>query len=337
MNATHSTPEARRLFAEGWVQTDAALAASQPPDGRAAPPAGCRWLLAPEFYTGPEAAWREVLQRARALRGFQGEYRRAATELEVWSDHTDGRSLDWSCPLAEWPVRARELQASPLTRGYVGLRTAAAGDAGSPAITVVMESPGGGALAGLWLSATLEKHGVNCGFGTVEGRGRWGLYKQFWTPHWYARSSPFLFGLDWDRWLRADRDVNDNKRFWIEHMTCAVLRAIKELPPLCCDSVLFDEYIGCDRLGLLPAGEIRRLCQTPVERLAPELQRLNATPVCLPERDEEKLAAHRLYQCLAPLWNDDWDPANLDPTEKRGSRTPRRARGRGNGPRRGRH
>lgn len=334
MSANNAMSEARRLFAVGCVQTDAVLAASQPPEGRAKPPEGSRWLLAPELYSGPKAGWREVLQRARALRAVQGEYRRATADLEVWSDHTDGRSLEWSGPLAEWPARAGELQASPLTRGYVALRTTAAGDAGSPAITVVVESPGGGALGGILLVAALEKHGVNCGFGTVEGNGRWGLLKLFWTPHWYAGSSPFLFGLDWDRWLRADRDLNDNKRFWIEHMTHAVFRAIKELPSLCCDSVLFDEYLGCDRLGLLPAEEIRRLCQTPAERLASELQRLNSTAVRLPRRDEEKLARLRRGQDLTAMEEVILELERLDPSDQQTPRTPQRAPARRSGPRR---
>jgi hypothetical protein len=269
------------MFRLGFVRTDAMAPGAEPTP----PEAQClnyRKIKLRQLYAAPSDSWRQVLGRAQACFGRQGEYRRPQQSLEVWTQHGDGTVIESSTPLGSWPRLSRQLrQAARPTMGLLAVRTDEAGEKGYPGLTVVLETPSGGAAGAFCLMGKLGEHGIGGCLACAEHAERWGVVKLIYPPHWYATNRDTVFKIHWRRWLETSRDWNENKRFWFERATLAILEALKDLPSACCDSLFFDEYAASDRLGLVSDASLKRLFSSPAAELAEELIQLNSEPISL--------------------------------------------------------
>ncbi len=236
----------------------------------------------PRLYETPHDSWRQLWQKAGDWLGKQGEYKRLVSALEVWAQFEGGHSIENSGPLERWPGLARGLRrGARILTGLVAVQTTAAGHEGYPGAIVVVETPTGGTAGALMLVQLLARQGIGGCLATREENDRWGTVKLIYSPCWYAADQERLFGVDWARWIRTPGDQNESKRLWCENVALAVAQVMRDFPPLCIDSVFFDEYAATDRLWLLGKQQLRHLCAVPKEQLAGELTNLSAQPLPL--------------------------------------------------------
>jgi hypothetical protein len=248
--------------------------------GTAEPRRFVRRAACPRLYETPHDSWAQLWQRARTWLAKQGEYHRLVSVLEVWAQREGGQSIESSTPLERWPGLARSLRRGPrILTGLVAVQTTGAGQNAYPGVTVVVETPSGGPAGALRLVQLLGRHGIAGCLATQEDTGRWGIVKLIYSPCWYAADEERVFGVDWARWVGAPGDQNESKRLWCEHAALAIARVVPEFPPLCIDSVFFDEYAATDRLWLLSKQQLRHLCDVPQGQLGAELTRLTAEPL----------------------------------------------------------
>jgi hypothetical protein len=241
-----------------------------------------RRLACPQLYTTPNDTWQQVWRKASGWLGKCGEYNPSVCPLDVWAQCDGGHSIESASPLERWPELARSLVvAPPISTGIVAVRTNAAGPLGYPGMTVVLETPSGGADGALMLVDLLGQQGISGLLANQAEGGRWGIVKLIYSPSWYAADEERNFGVDWARWVALPDDQNESKRLWCEHAALAVSKVMQELPPLCIDSLFFDEHAATDRLWLLSKPAVRHLCAVSHERLAAELARLSAEPLPL--------------------------------------------------------
>jgi hypothetical protein len=294
-NGDEYMKNALRLFAQGRVQTfDWAQEAEAL--GIVEPRSFVRRLACPRLYETPTDTWRQVWRKAGEWLGKQGEYEPPFSQLEVWAQREGGSSIETSTTLERWSELARDLAAGPpILTGMAAVRTSAARHHGFPGVTVVVETPSGGADGALMLVNLLGEQGIGGCLANQAGSGRWGIVKLMYSPCWYAADEARVFEVDWARWASLPDDQNESKRIWCEHATLAVSKVMLEFPPLGIDSVFLDEYAATDRLWLLRKPAIRRLCAVSHDQLAAELARLSAEPLPLPDlqRHWDKLAARK--------------------------------------------
>lgn len=139
--------------------------------------------------------------------------------------------------------------APSILTGLVAVRIAAAGPLGCPGMTIVLETPSGGADGALMLVDLLGQPGIGGCLANLAGSGRWGIVKLIDSPCWNAADEERMFGIDWARWVELPDDQNESKRLWCEHAALAVSEVILEIPQLCIDALLFDEHAATDRLN----------------------------------------------------------------------------------------
>jgi hypothetical protein len=283
------------LFAQGRVNTfDWALEAEAV--GTVEPRTFVRKLACARLYAAPSDTWQQVWRRAGELLGKRGEYDPSASPLDVWARCDGDHSIESTSPLERWPELARSLlMAPPVLTGLVAVRTIAAGSQGHPGMTVVVETPSGGADGALILVNLLGQRGIRGCLANQADSNRWGIVKLIYSPCWYAADEERMFGIDWARWAALPDEQNEGKRLWCEQAALAVSEAMLEFPPLCIDSVFFDEYAATDRLWLLSKPAIRRLCAVSHDRLAVELASLGAEPLPLARLQQhwDKTAARK--------------------------------------------
>ena len=283
------------LFAQRRVKTfDWALEAEAV--GTVEPRTFVRSLACPRLYAAPSDTWQKVWRKASEWLDKRGEYDPSTSPLDVWAQCDGGHSIESSSPLDRWPELARSLMvARAILTGLVAVRTTAAGPLGYPGMTIVLETPSGGAEGALMLINLLEQQGIGGVLANLAGGGRWGIVKLIYSPCWYAADEERMFGVDWARWVALPDDQNESKRLWCEHAALAVSKVLLEFPPTCIDSVFFDEYAATDRLWLLSKPAVRRLCAVSHRQLAAELARLSAEPLPLSDlqRHWDKMAARK--------------------------------------------
>lgn len=250
--------------------------------GTAEPRSFVRKPACPRLYETPHDSWRQLWLTAGEWLGKQGEYDRSVSALEVWAQWEGGHSIENSSPLERWPELARSFRRGQrILTGLVAMQTTGAGHLGCPGVTFVVETPSGGAAGALMLVQLLAQQGIGGCLATQGDSGRWGIVKMIYSPCWYAADEERVFGVDWARWVEALGDQNESKRLWCEYAALAVAQVMRQFPPLCIDSVFFDEYAATDRLGLLSKQQLRHLCAVPKEQLACELGKLSAEPIPL--------------------------------------------------------
>lgn len=281
----------------------------------------------PRLYETPHDSWRQLWQRAGEWLGKQGEYARSAPALEVWAQCEGGHSIENSGHLEHWPGLAHSLRRGPrILTGLVAVQSTGAGHHGYPGATVVVETPSGGAAGALKLVQVLARQGIGGCLATQGNGGRWGIVKLIYSPCWYAADEERVFGVDWARWTGAPGDQNESKRLWCEHAGLAISQVMRELPPLCIDSVFFDEYAATDRLWLLSKPALLRLCAVSHEQLAAELARLGAEPLPVSDLQQHwnKTAARkRVAAMLADRGFQDEVQRHLDSIERAKARARR--------------
>jgi hypothetical protein len=143
---------------------------------------------------------------------------------------------------------------------------------------------------------------------TKADNDRWGIVKLIYSPCWYAADEERVFGVDWARWIGAPGDQNESKRLWCEHAALAIAQVVWEFPPLCIDSVFFDEYAATDRLRLLSKRQLRHLCDVPQGQLGMELTRLTGEPLSLATfKQHWNAMAARKRVATMPVDDSIWD------------------------------
>jgi len=314
------------LFAQSRVHTSEwALEAEAL--GTVEPRTFVRKLACPRLYATPKDTWQQVWRRAGEWLGKRGEYDPSASPLELWAQCEGGHSIESTSPLERWPELARSLlRAPPILTGLMAVRTATTGLQGRPGVTVVLETPSGGAVGALMLVNLLEQQGIRGCLANQAASGRWGAVTLIYSPCWYAADEERMFGIDWARWAALPGDQNESKRLWCEHAALAVSEVMVEFPPPCIDSVFFDEYAATDRLWLLSKPAMRRLCGVSHDQLPAQLASLNTEPLPLSHLQEHwsKMAARKR---MAEMLEGDafWDEVQRlsEARELAGARTRR--------------
>lgn len=282
-------------FAQGRVNTfEWALEAEAV--GTVEPRTFVRKLACPRLYATPSDTWQQVWQRAADWLGEQGEYEPHLTQLELWVQREGDGSIEASTTLEHWPDLAHGLRAGArIQTGMVAVRTSVGGLQGSPGVTIVVETPSGGAAGALMLVQQLGEEGIGGCLATQEAEGRWGIVRLIYSPCWYADAQDRSFGVDWARWARNPGDQNESKRLWCEYAVLAVNEAMREIPGLCFDSILFDEYSATDRLGFMSKAALRRLCSVEKNELLAELAKISAKAPAFSrfQRHWDKIAARK--------------------------------------------
>lgn len=267
------------LFAQGRVNTfEWALEAEAV--GTIEPRTFLRKLACPRLYAAPSDTWQQVWRRAGEWVGKRGEYDLSASPLDVWAQCGGDHSIESTSPLERWPELARSLRRGPRIRtGLVAVQTTGTGPQAYPGVSVVVETPSGGSAGALMLVQLFARQGIGGCLATQADNDRWGIVKLIYSPCWYAADEERVFGVDWARWTGAPGDQNESKRLWCEHATLAIAQVVREFPPLCIDSVFFEEYAATDRLWLLSKRQLRHLCDVSQGQLGAELTRLTAEPL----------------------------------------------------------
>src|SRR5438876_173040 len=174
-------------------------------------------------------------------------------------ERSGSRSIETSTTVECWPKLARNLRSgSRILTGMVAVRSSVGGCYGCPGLTIVVETPSGGATGALMVVERLGQRGISGCLATQENHGRFGIVRLIYAPFWYAAGEERLFGVDWARWASSAGDQNEGKRIWCEHAAVAVDEVLQELPPQLIDSLLFEEHVAIDRLGLWSKAAIPR-------------------------------------------------------------------------------
>ena len=222
---------------------------------------------------GSHDSWLKIWLSANDLKK-SGEYR-SPGPLHVYTMTADGSSPQFSGQLSAWSDLSKRLQRTKVHMGIVALQQDPRdGSLQYPGVTIALESPMGGSMIAMQVMNKLARLGVGGVMAGTEQGGRFGVLRIFMAPRLYTKTGDKLFDYDWSTVPEGKFSCEDAKRAWVAGMHQALYAALRDIPPLCIDTVELGVFDVVDWLHDLGPRETTYLYGAKPSQLTEALSNL---------------------------------------------------------------